>query len=177
MSPLPSNWYFGSKTRSEDQQNPYGGFNLGNPPPVQSSVATPNPASAGVSGQPPMSNGGMGVGQRNEQEDPGGTSVTAESNANVTGFNPTLAGMGLSAATMMAGIPGAGALLGLTGVPALGANVLGTIARNTAASSGLGAFDSNMVDVNGNPVTYSGPNTITGSLLGALRGDTNGFRS
>lgn len=48
---LPPNWYFGART-------PFGAWNVGNvrslfdPPAVQSTVASPNPATAGVAGTP-----------------------------------------------------------------------------------------------------------------------------
>jgi hypothetical protein len=175
---LPANWYFGARNSLEgDQSSPFGAFNLGgiqDSPPVQSSVATPNPAAAGVSGP---SAGGMSIGQQPDQS--GGSLPGTVSNANVTGFDSSLAST--AAQVGLAGLPGLGSLVG----PAIGqaagpiAGLIGSLAsgfgQRAGTSAALGAIPNGLVDSFGNPVTYTG-NTFglpTGSLHGLNMSDVD----
>jgi hypothetical protein len=183
MSPLPSNWYFGSLARPDSVRNPFGGFDLGD---VQSmlrpndSMTNPTPAgtpSAGVSGsvpgQPPTPSptGGMDA-LRPPFDQPAPTGATegteAGSNANVTGFNGPLAMAGLNALGTVPGVPGFGSLFAGLWAGAL-TSLLGGAGARMAATTGANSLPSDMTtsqDIpatpessaipSGAPVTYSG---------------------
>ena len=196
MSPLPSNWYFGSLARPDSVRNPFGGFDLGD---VQSmlrpndSMTNPTPAgtpSAGVSGsvpgQPPTPSptGGMDA-LRPPFDQPDQTGATegteASSNANVTGFNGPLAMAGLNALGVVPGVPGVGALFSSLGPLA---SIFGGTAGRIGMNAGANALPSDMTTngpmtaesgtaiPSGSPVTYSGNffGLPTGSLMAQVPG-------
>jgi hypothetical protein len=193
MSPLPSNWYFGSLARPDSVRNPFGGFDLGD---VQSmlrpndSMTNPPSASApsaGVSGsvpgQPPTPSptGGMDA-LRVPFDQTGATEGTeSSSNANVTGFNGPLAMAGLNALGVVPGVPGVGALFSSLGPLA---SIFGGTAGRIGMNAGANALPSNMTTngpmmaesgtaiPSGSPVTYSGNffGLPTGSLMAQVPG-------
>jgi len=191
MSPLPSNWYFGSLARPDSVRNPFGGFDLGD---VQSMLrpndSMTNPPSAGVSGsvpgQPPTPApaGGM-TALRVPFDQPDQTGATegteASSNANVTGFNGPLAMAGLNAAGAIPGVPGVGSLFSALGpIASLLCGTPGRIGMNAGANAlpsnmttnGPMTAESGTAIPSGSPITYSGNyfGLPTGNLMAQVPG-------
>jgi len=193
MSPLPSNWYFGSLARPDSVRNPFGGFDLGD---VQSmlrpndSMTNPTPAgtpSAGVSGsvpgQPPTPSPAGGMDALRVPFDQTGTTEGTEagSNANVTGFNGPLAMAGLNVLGAVPGVPGVGALFSSLGpLASIFGGTTGRIGMNAGANAlpsdmttnGPMTAESGTAIPSGSPVTYSGNffGLPTGSLMAQVPG-------
>jgi len=196
MSPLPSNWYFGSLARPDSVRNPFGGFDLGDvqtmlrPNDSMTNPPSASAPSAGVSGsvpgQPPTPSptGGMDA-LRLPFDRPDQTGATegteASSNANVTGFNGPLAMAGLNALGVVPGVPGVGALFSSLGPLA---SIFGGTTGRIGMNAGANALPSNMTTngpmtaesgtaiPSGSPVTYSGNffGLPTGSLMAQVPG-------